>query len=82
MKRSEKSSLIKWANTLTDKQLESEYYCAVIDSLGSDTEEMYQQGYDLADIKEQEEYEKYLSQKADILASVCEQRGIKLWAEE
>lgn len=81
MKQSEKSAISKWASTLTDEQLEAEYYDAVFDGLGSEAEEMYERGYDLSDIKEQEEYEKFLSQKADVLASICEQRGIKLWEE-
>lgn len=56
MKRLEKNSLIRWANTLTDKELKDKYYEAVYDSLGSQTDEMYELGYDMRDIKEQEEY--------------------------
>jgi hypothetical protein len=82
MNRREKVAIRKWASTLTDEQLEDEYYRSVIDSLGSEAEEMYELGYDIVDIKAQEEHEKYLSQKSDILASICEQRGIKLWEEK
>lgn len=57
MKRLEKNSLIRWANTLSDKELKDEYYKAVYDSLDSQTDEMYELGYDMRDIKEQEEYE-------------------------
>ena len=71
MKRLEKNSLIKWANTLSDKELKDEYYEAVYDSLGSQTDEMYELGYDMRDIEEQEEYEKYLCEKADILENIC-----------
>ena len=35
--------------------------------------------YDMRDIEEQEEYEKYRCDKADVLGWLCEQRGIKLW---
>lgn len=79
MKLKERNNLIKWINTLSDEQLEDEYYDAVFDSLGSITEKMYDLIYDMRDIKEQEEYEKYRCDKVDILGWLCEQRGIKLW---
>lgn len=82
MKLKEKNSLIKWTNTLSDKELEDEYYAAVYDSLGSQTDEMYELGYDMRDIEEQEEYEKYLCEKADILESICMERGIGIWDED
>ena len=52
MKRSERNSLVKWANTLSDKELKDKYYAAVYDSLDSQTDEMYELGYDMRDIKE------------------------------
>lgn len=69
----------KWTDTLTDEQLEKEYYDAVFDSLGSQTEEMYERGYDIVDILEREKYEKYLSRRSDMLENICFERGIKLW---
>ena len=82
MTRAEKRSIIEYANALTNEQLEGAYYDAVFDSLGSQVEEMYERGYDMADIREREQHEKYLSQKADILAELCEKRGIELWVRE
>lgn len=79
MKRLEKQVLLNWARQLSDQELEEEYYKAALDSLGSEAEEMYDRGYDPADIQEQEQYEKYKCEKADILESVCIERGIKLW---
>ena len=81
IKRSEKNSLVKWANALSEKELNDEYYEAVYDSLGSQTDKMYELGYDMKDIKEREEYEKYLCEKADILENICAERGIGLWDE-
>lgn len=78
MKLKERNNLIKWINTLSDEQLEDEYYEAVFGSLGSTAEKMYDLGYDMRDIKEQEEHEKYRHDKADILGWLCEQRGIQL----
>lgn len=79
MKRREKIQLIKWADELSDKDLEDAYYDAVYDCLGSKTEKMYELGYDPIDIAEQEKYEKYLGEKANVLEELCERRGIKLW---
>ena len=52
MKLKEKNSLIKWVNTLSDKELKDKYYAAVYDYLGSQTDEMYELGYDMRDIEE------------------------------
>lgn len=79
MTKKQRNEIIKWASTLTDEQLEDEYYDAVYDCLGSKTEEMYERGYDIADIIEREEYEDYLDKKSDLLGRLCEERGIKLW---
>ena len=79
MKKREKLVLLNWANQLSDQELEEAYYETVLDSLGSEAEEMYERGYDLPDIREQEQYEKYKREKADLLESVCIKRGIKLW---
>lgn len=79
MKLKDRNILIKWAKNLSDEELEDKYYEAVFDSLGSVAEKMYDLGYDMRDIEEREEYEKYRCDKADILGCLCEQRGIKLW---
>lgn len=79
MKRGERNALMKWAETLTDEELEKEYYDAVYNSLGSETEEMYERGYDIVDIKEREKYEKYLGEKSHLLEKLCTDRGIELW---
>lgn len=79
MKKSEKNALLKWAETLTDEDLEKEYYNSIRDCLGSEVEEMYERGYDIRDIEERDKFEKYLSEKCDILEALCEERGIELW---
>lgn len=81
MTKLERNQIIKWANTLTDDELESEYYRAAWDTLGSEAEEMYERGWDMQDIIEREKYEDWLCQKADILEMLCYQRGIKLWED-
>lgn len=79
MTKKQRNEIIKWASTLTSEQLENEYYDAVFDSLGSQTEEMYERGYDIQDIIEREEYEDYLDKRSDLLGRLCEERGIRLW---
>ena len=81
MTKSEKNRIIKWANALTDKELEKEYYYATFDTLGSQAEEMYERGWDRQDVIEREKYEKWLGQKADLLEQLCYERGIKLWED-
>lgn len=71
--------LKKRTDTLTDEQLEKEYYDAVYQTLGSQCEEMYERGYDIDDILEREKYEKELNRQADMLEYICTERGIKLW---
>lgn len=81
MKKSEKNAIIKWAKTLTNEQLEKEYYDSVFDSLGSQVEIMYERGYDMVDIIEREKHERFICERSDILECLCEERGIKLWEQ-
>ena len=88
MTKSEKNEIIEWANTLTDEELEEEYYDAVFETLvsqfetlGSQAEEMYEQGWDMQDVIERNEYEKWLDQKCDLLERLCCERGIELWGD-
>ena len=79
MTKSDRNQIIKWANTLTDEQLEKEYYDSVTDCLGSQAEEMYERGWDMIDVIEREKFEKWLRKKSILLEKMCEERGIKLW---
>lgn len=81
MNKRELAKLKKWTDTLTDEKLKKEYYDAVFDTLGSQAEEMYERGYDEADIREREEYERWLSRRSAMLEEICSERGIKLWEE-
>ena len=81
MNKRELAKLKKWTDTLTDEELKKEYYDAVFDTLGSQAEEMYERGYDEADIREREEYERWLSRRSAMLEEICSERGIKLWEE-
>lgn len=81
MNKRELAKLKKRTDTLTDEELKKEYYDAVFDSLGSQTEEMYERGYDIADILEREKYERWLSRQSDMLEMICSERGVALWEE-
>lgn len=79
MIQKERYKIINFANKLTDEELEKEYYNSIYDCLGSLCDDMYEMGYDIADIVEREKYEKYLSERANLLGRICDRRGIKLW---
>lgn len=79
MMKSEKRELQKWTKGLSNDELETEYYRAIYDSLGSETEEMHERGYDIQDIKEREAYERSMISKVDIIEKECIMRGIKIW---
>lgn len=81
MTRTEKDHFVKYARGLSDEELEQMYYNIVFSTLGSETEEMYDRGYDMVDIMEQEKYERDLCVKSGILEGLCVERGIKLWEE-
>lgn len=79
MKKSERNAIARWAESATDEELEKEYYDCVFSSLGSQTENMHELGYGPADIKEREQYEKFLCQKSSLLEELCQKRSIELW---
>lgn len=81
MTRAERNKIIKWADTLTDEDLEKQYYDAANLTLGSQSELMYEQGWDMQDIIEREKHEKWLCHRAVLLEMLCCERGIKLWGE-
>ena len=81
MTKIERKEIKEYVITLTDEQLKNEYYDSVYDSLGSNAEIMYELGYDIRDIIEEEKYKEYVLQRADILENECYKRGIILWEE-
>lgn len=40
---------------------------------------MYDMGYDVSDIIEQQNYERFVREKIDLLEQLCVERGITLW---
>lgn len=82
MRKADREVIKKWAETLTDEDLEKEYYKSVNDCLGSETERMYELGYDIQDIKDRAKHEKYLCEKSGVLEMICIERGIELWKKE
>ena len=82
MKRQDKEQIKKRAQKMTNEELEAEYYKAVLNCLGSQTDRMYELGYDISDIIEREKLENDLCDEADLLEAICYERGIKLWEDE
>ena len=81
MTKSEKNEIIKWSNTVSNEELERTYYDTVYDTLGTQIDDMYELDYDMTDILERKKYEKYMSQKVDLLEMLCVKRNIKLWVK-
>lgn len=79
MTNREKISIISKCTIMTDEELVNYYHSALLLSLGSQVEDMYDLGYDMADIKERENYEKYLVEKCDIIENMICARGINPW---
>ena len=67
------------AALMSDEKLKEAYYDSVDACLGSQAEIMEDRGWDPVDIKERRQYEKFLSEKSDLLGFICDMRGIKLW---
>ena len=82
MTRKQRNEIIKSTEKMTNKELEKEYFRAVDDCLGSQCDKMYELGYDIIDIVERKNYEKYLIETTNLLGYLCEQRGIRLWEKE
>ena len=82
MRIGEKNAILRLAAFWSDKKLEDEYYKSAYDCLGSDADRMEELGYEAIDIRERRQYEKYLCEQSDILASLCYARGIELWKKE
>lgn len=82
MNKREFAKLKKWTDTLTDEELEKEYYDAFFRTIGSQADEMYERGYDPADIRDIEKYERWLSRRIDMLEVICCERGITFWEDE
>ena len=79
MTKTEKEKIIKQAKTLSNMELETQYYSLVDKSLGSQAEIMYDMEYDVSDIIEQQNYERFVREKVDLLEQLCVERGITLW---
>ena len=79
MKKSEKNMIFQEAALMSDEKLKEAYYDSVDACLGSQAEIMEDRGWDPVDIKERRQYEKFLSEKSDLLGFICNMRGIKLW---
>lgn len=80
MTKRERTKIIEWANTLTDEEVEKNYYDIVLNvCLNSQVEKMYEYDYSIRDIRDRQKYEEFESKKADILEGLCYKRGIKLW---
>ena len=82
MTKKERLMVLEKIAYMSDKELEEKAIRLTYESLGTQTERMYELGYDTEDIIEQEKHEKYLNEVSDIYLYVAEKRGIKLFEKE
>ena len=82
MTKKERKAIVVWADGVSDEDLKNEYYNLVDSVCNGLVDRMYDLGYDMRDISEREKYEKFLSQKCDLLGRLCAERGIELWKNE
>lgn len=71
--------MYKTIKTMTDEELIESYHENVLRTLGSVAELMYERGYDIADILEQERLEKETNEYVDKLERELCKRGIDAW---
>ena len=64
---------------MSDDELIDYYHDLVHYSLGSQTEVMYDHGYDMEDIKQCAEYEKYINEECDIVEDQLRRRNLDPW---
>ena len=79
MTKKERTEIERWAAGVSDERLKEEYYNLIYDTTGTQTDAMYEMEYDMQDIIERQKYEKFMAQKCDLIGSLCEKRGVKLW---
>lgn len=79
MRIREKKAIKKWADGLTNEELEKAYYDSIYDVLGSDVDIMFRRGCSQIDIDDYINYKKYVHEKHDYLEQLCLERGIVLW---
>lgn len=79
MRLDQKKSTIKECNSMNDDQLIDYYHETLFRTLGSQVEEMYDRGYEMADIKERISFEKYLREKCDVIMDVLRKRNLDPW---
>ena len=78
MKIKEKNEILNSVAFMNDTELKDYTESIMFDCLGSEADIMIERGYEEIDIIERQKYEKYLSEKSDILIMCCEKRGINL----
>lgn len=76
--KKEFAKLKKWSVTISDEQLKKEYYYALSKTLSKPTKDMSDRGFDLADIREMEKFDRWLVRRFAMLRVICIERGIDL----
>lgn len=81
MRKREREKILKEYRAMSDQELLKEFSDKMYASLGSTADIMAERCYDSIDIKEQRDYEKYLSECSGLAESVLSERGIDPFKE-
>ena len=82
LRKSEVNRIIKENSALSNEDLLHKYFDIVYnDVLGSQAEQMEEDGWDESDVKERREYEHYMDCYTDILEGMLQERGIGPWKD-
>ena len=79
MTKQDKAKCFERFAMLNDDQLLSEYHEQLLNTLGTQTDRMYELGYSMEDIKEREKFEKEMSEELHLYEECLNKRGIDIW---
>ena len=79
MTKQDKAKCFERFAMMNDDQLLSEYHEQLLNTLGTQTDRMYELGYSMEDIKERERFEKEMSDELHLYEECLNKRGIDIW---
>lgn len=79
MTKQDKTKCFERFAMMNDDKLLSEYHEQLLNTLGTQTDKMYELGYSMEDIKERERFEKEISDELHLCEECLNKRGIDIW---
>ena len=79
MTKQDKARCFERFAMMNDNQLLNEYHEQLLNTLGTQTDRMYELGYSMEDIKERERFEKEMSDELHLCEKCLNKREINIW---